>query len=114
MNRLPGSPTRLCTASLLLLLAFFARPARTAAAPSPQQSLSSQQSMVTLEADSQHKSGNIYDADGHVDIVNGAMRLRADHVTYDDATKFVTATGHVLFDYERRFSPCPRNDHGGP
>jgi LPS-assembly protein len=100
MNRLAGSPTRLCTAALLLLLAFFARAAGAAAAPRPQQSSSSPQGLVTLEADSQHKTGNVYYADGNVDIVNGTMRLRADHATYDDGTNVVTATGHVLFDYD--------------
>jgi LPS-assembly protein len=100
MNRLAGSPTRVSTASLLLLFVLFARAAGAAAAPPPQQSISSPQGLATLEADSQHKSGNIYYADGHVDMVYGNIRLRADHVAYDASTKTATATGNILFDYD--------------
>ncbi len=56
--------------------------------------------MATLEADTQRKVGDVYFADGHVDIVDGDIRLRADHVTFNDQTKIAIATGHVQFDFD--------------
>jgi LPS-assembly protein len=56
------------------------------------------QASVRLEAEQQRKEGDIYFADGKVEIQHGNSRLRADHVQYNIKTYQATATGHVLFD----------------
>jgi LPS-assembly protein len=48
----------------------------------------------------QQKRGDLFIADGNVDIHYGVERLRADHVEYNDDTSDAVARGHVLFDYE--------------
>jgi LPS-assembly protein len=53
---------------------------------------------VRLEADQQRKEGDVYFADGKVEIQYKNFRLRADHVQYNTKTYQATATGHVLFD----------------
>lgn len=50
----------------------------------------------------QRRVGDLYIADDDVDITYGAMRLRADHVEYNDATSQAVARGHVVFDYENQ------------
>src|SRR5580692_463325 len=59
---------------------------------------SSGQASVRLEAEQQRKEGDLYFADGKVEIRYKNFRLRADHVQYNTKTYQVTATGHVLFD----------------
>lgn len=54
---------------------------------------------LTLEADQQRQSGKIFYADGHVDIRYENVRLRADHVKYDEEAQAVTANGNVQLDY---------------
>src|SRR5579872_2636434 len=54
---------------------------------------------VTLEADQQRQSGGIFYADGHVDIRYENVRLRADHVEYDEEAQVANARGHVELDY---------------
>lgn len=53
---------------------------------------------LTLEADTQRESGKIFYADGHVDVVYVDVRLRAEHLEYNEATKEVAARGNVQFD----------------
>ncbi len=53
----------------------------------------------TLEADHQRQVGNIFYADGHVDVHYENTRLRADHAEYDSETQIVTARGNVQLDY---------------
>lgn len=48
----------------------------------------------------QRRVGSTYIADDDVDVTYGGMRLRADHVEYDDTTSQVIARGHVIFDFE--------------
>ena len=55
--------------------------------------------LATLEAETQHRTGNITYADGCVEILYENFRLRADHVEYDDTTKQATAHGHVVIDH---------------
>jgi LPS-assembly protein len=55
---------------------------------------------VRLEAEQQRKEGDIYFADGKVEIQFKNFRLRADHVQYNTKTYKVTASGHVLFDVD--------------
>jgi len=59
---------------------------------------SSGQASVRLEADQQRKEGDLYLADGNVEIQYRKLRLRADHVQYDTKTYKATARGHVIFD----------------
>ncbi|MGB8476063.1 MAG: LPS assembly protein LptD [Candidatus Acidiferrum sp.] len=51
----------------------------------------------------QQKRGDLFVADGDVDIHYGEQRLQADHIEYDDKTSESLARGHVRFDY--------RNEH---
>ena len=46
-----------------------------------------------------HK-GDLFIADKNVDLQYAGMRLRADHVEYNDATHESLAQGHVQFDFE--------------
>jgi len=50
----------------------------------------------------QRHAGSVYIADDDVDITYGDMRLRADHVEYDDSTSQAAAKGHVIFDFENQ------------
>src|SRR5271169_3141500 len=61
---------------------------------------SSGQPSVRLEAEQQRKEGDLYFADGKVEIQYKNLRLRADHVKYNTKTYMATATGHVLFDVD--------------
>jgi LPS-assembly protein len=48
----------------------------------------------------QKKQGDLFIADNNVDLKYGEMRLRADHVEYNEKTRDAAARGHVQFDYE--------------
>jgi LPS-assembly protein len=48
----------------------------------------------------QRRVGSMYIADDDVDVSYGGMRLRADHVEYNDTTSQVIAHGHIVFDFE--------------
>ncbi len=54
---------------------------------------------ATLEAKQQRQVGQIYYADGDVDVRYQNTRLRADHVEYNEDTQVVIARGHVQLDY---------------
>jgi len=79
-----------------LLVAFL--PSRAAAqevtAPAPP----SAQPSVRLEAEQQRKEGDLYVADGKVEIQYKNLELRADHVQYNTRTYQAKASGHVQFD----------------
>ncbi|HUL14678.1 MAG TPA: LPS assembly protein LptD [Terriglobales bacterium] len=55
-----------------------------------------------LSAKVQKRQGDVYIADGDVDIHYAQTRLRADHAEYNSQTYEATATGHVVFDYENQ------------
>src|SRR5580698_5894552 len=57
------------------------------------------QEEATLEAKQQRQVGQIYYADGDVDVRYQNTRLRADHVEYNEDTRVVIARGHVQLDY---------------
>lgn len=57
---------------------------------------------LTLAADSQKESKKVFFADGHVEVVYQDVRLRADHVEYNQQTKLALARGHVQFDHENQ------------
>jgi LPS-assembly protein len=61
---------------------------------------SSGEASVRLEAEQQRKEGDLYFADGKVEIQYKNLRLRADHVQYNTKTYMATANGHVLFDVD--------------
>jgi LPS-assembly protein len=48
----------------------------------------------------QRKVGDLYIADNEVDVHYQGMRLRADHVEYNDATSQALARGNVIYDYQ--------------
>ena len=50
----------------------------------------------------QRRQGDLYIADGDVDIRYGNAHLRADHVEYNNATFESLARGHVIFDYDNQ------------
>lgn len=53
---------------------------------------------LTLRADAQKKSGHVFSADGHVEIVFEEVTLRADHLDYNEETKVALAQGHIQLD----------------
>ena len=48
----------------------------------------------------QKRQGDLYIADGDVDIRYGDSRLQADHVEYNEKTWEAAARGHVVYDYQ--------------
>src|SRR3984893_10276663 len=54
---------------------------------------------ATLEAKQQRQVGQIYYADGDVDVRYHNTPLRADHVEYNEDTRVVIARGHVQLEY---------------
>src|SRR6266581_1393712 len=55
--------------------------------------------IVNLSAVTQSRRGDLFIADGDVDITYEGARLRADHVEFNEKTKEAVASGHVQFDY---------------
>ncbi len=88
-----------CTGAVLALLAGIFAAGGAAAQdilpPSP-----SAQPSVRLEAEQQRKEGDLYVADGNVEIQYKNFRLRADHVEYNTKTFQAAARGHILFDVD--------------
>jgi len=54
--------------------------------------------LVELEAQQQRKEGNVFVAEGNVDIRYQALRLRADYAEYNSQTFTATVRGHVRFE----------------
>jgi LPS-assembly protein len=53
---------------------------------------------VTIKALQQEKQGDIYKADGDVEMLFQSYVMRAEHGTYNDATGEMVVTGRVVFD----------------
>jgi LPS-assembly protein len=53
---------------------------------------------LRLEAEQQRKEGDVFFADGNVEIQDRNLRLRADHVQYNAKTYVAAARGHVQLD----------------
>ena len=83
---------------LLVLLMLAARNAY--ADQQPQAHAPTGPTRVTLEADQQRKIGDVFFADGNVDLRYKDVRLRADHAEYHDETGIVVLNGHVQYDRE--------------
>jgi len=92
-------PARSCLS--LLLLAFFAAripaSAQQVRLPAPSGGIAEISS-----SGPQQRQGDLFIADGDVDITYSGMRLRADHAQYNNATSEATVHGHVLFDFENQ------------
>jgi LPS-assembly protein len=72
-----------------------------AAQVTPKRTLpASGQTTVRLEAEQQRKEGDLFFADGKVEILYRNYRLRADHVQYDAKTYAAAARGHVQLDVD--------------
>jgi LPS-assembly protein len=94
----PRLGRKVALALVLLMCATAAAGITAIAAARPQGRISARHGIVTLEADQQRQEGKMFYADGNVDVRFEDMRLRADHVVYNDETKIAIARGHVQFD----------------
>ncbi|MGH9358032.1 MAG: LPS-assembly protein LptD, partial [Terriglobia bacterium] len=56
------------------------------------------QTTLTIHADSQKKTGNLYELRGHVLMTYREMKISAAEITYDEATGEIQARGNVVFD----------------
>ncbi len=87
-----------------LLLALFLILLTGAQARGPQQNqtltrAAARKGELTLRADTQRKSGDVFTAEGHAEISYQDVTLRADHMEYNQQTKVAIARGHVQFDH---------------
>ena len=90
--------TPLCRIFVILLLLVTA-PAASNQAARAQVRLPAGRGIVELEAKEQRKEGDLFIANGDVDIRYQNLRLRADHVEFNALTSVAVASGHVQFDY---------------
>lgn len=67
--------------------------------------------VVRLEATRQRRDGDLYIADGDVDVRYLDMRLRADHVEYNSKTYDTLARGHVIFDFMTQHLEAPEGHY---
>ena len=58
--------------------------------------------VADLSSKQQRRQGDVYMADGDVDLRYGDSRLQADHLEYNDKTSETIARGHVIYDYENQ------------
>jgi LPS-assembly protein len=58
--------------------------------------------VADLSSKQQRRQGDLYIADGDVDLRYGDSRLQADHLEYNDKTSETIARGHVIYDYENQ------------
>ncbi len=86
-------------ALLTAALAFLPAPCRAQQVRLP--SGKGQYADLSSEGPQSHK-GDLFIADKNVDLQYAGMRLRADHVEYNDSTHASVAQGHVQFDYENQ------------
>jgi LPS-assembly protein len=84
----------------LCVLVAGALPGGLAAAPQPQAIPQTGESAVRLEAARQRKEGDVFLAEGDVEIQYRNLRLRADHVQYNARTYQAAARGHVQLDVD--------------
>src|SRR5258708_8993762 len=81
---------------------FEAEAARAAAGAQGQVRLPARQGVAELEARQQRKEGNVFIADGDVDLRYQDVRIRADHMEYNAETAEAMARGHVQFDFDNQ------------
>jgi LPS-assembly protein len=70
----------------------------------------SRQATVRLEAEQQRKEGDIFFADGKVEIQYNNLKLSADHVQYNDKTYEAEAHGNVRLDVETQHISADSGD----
>jgi len=92
-GRLLAWPLTLCAA----LIALSPCAAQQVRLPSPHG-----QSAELSSEGPQKRQGDLFIADQNVDLQYAGMRLRADHLEYNDKTRDALARGHVQFDYENQ------------
>jgi LPS-assembly protein len=92
-GRLSAWPLMLCVA----LVALSPCAAQQVRLPSPH----GQYAELSSEGP-QKRQGDLFIADKNVDLQYAGMRLRADHLEYNDKTRDALARGHVQFDYENQ------------
>ena len=101
ISHLPISALRAKRCLSFLVLAYFAAlipsPAQQVRLPSPSGGIAE-----ITSSGPQQRQGDLFIADGAVDITYSGMRLRADHAQYNNATSQATVHGHVIFDYENQ------------
>jgi LPS-assembly protein len=93
-RRFSAQALRILLASALAVLGVAAQVAV------PRAPASSAEATVRLEAEQQRKEGDIFFADGKVEILYRNYRLRADHVQYNSKTYVAAASGHVQLDVD--------------
>ena len=86
---------------LPILLVFAALPSPAQQVRLPSVTGKGQYAELSSEGPQTHK-GDLFIADKNVDLQYAGMRLRADHVEYNEATHDSLAQGHVQFDYENQ------------
>ena len=92
-------PARRCLS--LLLFAFFA--ARIPASAQQVRLTAPYGGIAEISSSGpQQRQGDLFIADGDVDITYSGMRLRSDHAQYNNATSEAAVHGHVLFDFENQ------------
>jgi LPS-assembly protein len=82
------------------LLLFIAGLAGTGGAAGQENLPPPNQTSVRLEADQQRKEGDLYFADGRVEVQYKNLQLRADHVQYNTKTYVAAAHGNVHLDVD--------------
>src|SRR5271155_3143414 len=92
-NRLAGLRRRIPLLYVVLVVAM-AAPAAMA-----QSRLPAGAGTAELEANQQRKVGQVYYADGNVEIRFHGTRLVADHAEYHSDTDQAILTGHVQYDF---------------
>ena len=95
----PKSRSALIAAPVAALVLFML-PAARAQQSQTSTHLHTKKGELTIQADSQRESGKVFQADGRVDILYASVRVRADHVEFNQDTKTALARGHVQFDYD--------------
>ena len=97
--------TARCRSSLAAVLSVFLCVALLASVAAAQQARLPFKTGGVAELSSsgpQSRQGDLYIADGSVDIRYGDSRLQADHVEYNEKTSEALARGHVQFDFENQ------------
>src|ERR1700722_7471294 len=93
--------------SALAVCIFAGRPAAAQEVITPPASV---EAGVRLEAEQQRKDGDLYFADGNVEIQYKNLRLHADRVQYNTKTYLATAKGNVLLDVDTQHLKAESGD----
>ncbi len=90
-------------AALLALPFFFFAPPAAAGGQATQMRLPSKGGIAELSSSGpQSRHGDVFTADGDVDLRYQDLRIQADHMEYNAATADALARGHVQFDFNNQ------------